>query len=107
MASGKWADAVKYYGPIAGAQWPDYQMRAHNAIGRALVGEKKYDEALDKFKAVTSSDLTSAEALRQKNLANVGRAICLVETGKAEEAVTALEDLIKKNDPQCGLLFAR
>jgi tetratricopeptide (TPR) repeat protein len=107
MAGGKWADAAKYYGPIAGAKWPDYQMRANNAIGRALVGEKKYDEALEKFKAVSSSEQSTAEANRQKNLAAVGRAVCQAETGKADEGIAALQDLINKNDPQDSVLFAR
>jgi len=107
MASGKWADAARYYGPISNAKWPDYQMRANIAIGRALCGERKFDEALDRFKAVMGSDLATAEATRQKNLANVGRAVCLAETGKAEEAATALHDLIDKNDSQDGVLFAR
>jgi tetratricopeptide (TPR) repeat protein len=115
MASGKWTDAAKYYGPLATAGvtatrpegWPDYQMRANNAIGRALIGEKQYDQALDKFKAVLGSDLSTTEAVRQKNLATVGRAICLAETSKVDEAVTMLKDLIDKNDPQDAVLFAR
>jgi tetratricopeptide (TPR) repeat protein len=107
MSAGKWADAAKYYGPIANADWPDYQMRANNALGRALSGEKKYEEALEKFAAVMSSDLTTPEANRQKNLASVGKAVCLTETGKADEAVTLLQDLINKNDPQDSQLFAR
>jgi len=107
MASGKWADATRYYGPIATAPWPDYQMRANNAIGRALVAERKYDEALDKFKAVMGIDAPTAEASRQKHLAQVGRALCLAESGKAEEGLAALQDVIDKNDPQDGVLFAR
>src|SRR5262245_42300707 len=47
MASGKWADAARYYGPIASARWPDYQLRANYAIGRALIGEKQYDQAIE------------------------------------------------------------
>jgi tetratricopeptide (TPR) repeat protein len=107
MASGKWADAAKYYGPISNAKWPDYQMRSNNAIGRALVGEKKYDEALEKFKAVSSIEVSTAEANRQKNLASVGRAVCLAETGKADEGIALVQDLINKNDPQDSVLFAR
>jgi tetratricopeptide (TPR) repeat protein len=107
MASGKWADATRYYGPIANAKWPDYQMRANNAIGRALLAENKFDEALDKFRAVTSGDAVTPEATRQKNLAQVGRALCVAETGKAEEAVAALDDMINKNDSQDAVLFAR
>lgn len=109
MASGKWADAAKFYGPtgLAGAPWADYQLRANNATGRAHIGEKQYDQALEKFKAVLSSDLSTPEAVRQKNLANVGKAVCLAETGKVDEAVTLLKDLIDKNDPQDAVLFAR
>jgi|tagenome__1003787_1003787.scaffolds.fasta_scaffold20863173_2 tetratricopeptide (TPR) repeat protein len=107
MTSGKWADAARYYGPISAAKWPDYQMRANNAIGRALIGEKKYDEALEKFKAVLSAELNTPEANKQKNQANVGRAVCLAETGNTDEAVSLLQDLINKNDPQDTALFAR
>ena len=35
MSSGKWDDAVKYYGPISNAPWAEYQMRANIALGRA------------------------------------------------------------------------
>jgi tetratricopeptide (TPR) repeat protein len=107
MSSGKWADAVRYYTPLTSVRWADYQIRANNAIGRALAGEKKFDEALEKFKAVIASDLSTAEATRQKNLAQVGKAVCLAETGKVEEAAAALKDLIDKNDPQDNVLFAR
>jgi len=109
MASGKWADAVKYYAPIAtagatatrGEPWPDYQMRANNASGRALMGEKQYEQALEKFKAVLSSGESTAEAVRQKNLATVGRAVCLAETGKVDEAVSILKDLIEIGRASC------
>ena len=107
MASGKWADAVKYYGPIASARWADYQLRANYAIGRALIGEKQYEQALEKFKTVINSGEATAEALRQKNLAGVGQAVCWAETGKVGDAIAALQDLINKNDPQDAVLFAR
>jgi len=107
MSSGKWADAIRYYTPLTSVRWPDYQNRANNALGRALVGEKKFEEAQEKFKTVIASDLSTAETTKQKNLAQVGKAVCLAETGKAEEAAAALKDLIDKNDPQDSVLFAR
>jgi tetratricopeptide (TPR) repeat protein len=107
MASGNWADAAKYYGPIAGAPWADYQLRANYAIGRAFIGDKQYDQAIEKFDAIISSAHSTAEALRQKSLATVGRALCLAETGKVSEAIAALQDIINKNDPQDVVLFAR
>ncbi len=107
MASGKYADAAKYYGGLAAAPWADYQMRANNSTGRAMIGEKQFDQALEKFKAVASSELATPEAARQKNLAQVGRAVCLAETEKVEEALTLVQDMISKNDPQDLVLFAR
>jgi tetratricopeptide (TPR) repeat protein len=107
MSSGKWADAARYYGPIAGAKSPDYQMRSNNAIGRALIGDKQFEQALAKFEAVLSSEHSTTEAARQKLLATAGKAVCLAETGKAETGVGLLQDVISKNDPQDIALFAR
>jgi tetratricopeptide (TPR) repeat protein len=109
MASGNYADAVRYYGPtgLGAAPWDDYQMRANNASGRALIGEKQYDQALDKFKAVISADPSTPEAVRQKNLAQAGRAVCLAETGNVDEAIALIQEIIDKTDQQDPLLFAR
>jgi tetratricopeptide (TPR) repeat protein len=109
MAAGWYADAVKYYGPIGlgAAPWEDYQMRANNACGRALIGEKQFDQALEKFKAVIVGDGSTPEAVRQKNLAQAGKAVCLAETGKVDEAVSLIEDVINKTEQQDTLVFAR
>ncbi|HEY2412693.1 MAG TPA: tetratricopeptide repeat protein [Pirellulaceae bacterium] len=109
MASGNYADAAKYYGPsgLGAAPWADYQIRANNASGRALIGEKQFDQALEKFQAVVGSDLSTPEAVRQKNLAQAGRAVCLSETAKIDEAISLIQDTINKNDQQDSVLFAR
>jgi tetratricopeptide (TPR) repeat protein len=109
MAAGNYADAARYYGPtgLGAAPWDDYQMRANNACGRALTGQKQFDQALEKFNAVVGSDLATPEAARQKNLAQAGRAVCLAETDKVDEAVSLVQDTIDKNDSQDALLFAR
>lgn len=107
LALGKYADAVKYYTPIASAPWPEQQMKANSAVARALMGDKQFEPALTKFEAVIGSDATGAEASRQKLLATAGKAACLAETGKAEEGVKLLEAIIKDNDPQDAALFAR
>jgi tetratricopeptide (TPR) repeat protein len=107
VASGKFADAVKYYTPIASAPWGDYQMRSNIAIGRSLAAQKDFAGALAKYDAVLASELATPEAAQQKLLASVGKAVCLAETGKAAEGVTMLTDIIAKNDPQDTVLFAR
>jgi tetratricopeptide (TPR) repeat protein len=110
MAAGKYSDAAsRYYGTtgVAGAPWPDYQMRGNIAVARALIADKQFDPALAKYEAVIASELSTPEATRQKQLAVAGKAVCLAETGKAEEGLALLQDLINKNDPQDVPLFAR
>lgn len=107
VASGQYAEAAKFYGGLASAPWGDYQMRGNNAVGRALVAEKKFAEAQAKFEAVLSSELSTPESLEQKQLATVGKAVCLAETGQAEEGLAMLSDVIAKNDPKEVVLFAR
>jgi tetratricopeptide (TPR) repeat protein len=106
-SSGNYEQAVKYYNPISAAPFPELQMRANNAAAKALVAQKNFPEALKRYEAVLSSDLTNAEASSQKMLATVGKAQCLGETGKPDEGVKMLEDIIAKNDPQDAKLFAR
>src|SRR6187200_270894 len=65
MAAGNYAEAARYYGPVATAPWDDYQIKANNATGRALLGEKKFDQALEKFQAVIKSPLETPDALKQ------------------------------------------
>ncbi len=107
VATGDYAEAAKYYGGLSNAPWGDYQMRGNNAVGRALVSEKKFTEALTKFDAVIASDLSTPEAGEQKQLASVGKAVCLAETGKPDEGLAMLNDIIAKNDPAEVALFAR
>ena len=45
VASGKFADAARFYRGIETAPWGDYQMRAKNAAGRALLAQKDYQNA--------------------------------------------------------------
>lgn len=106
-SSGKYAEAVRYYTPLTRAPAEDVQMRANNAAARALVAQKNFPEALQRFEAVLASGLATQEAVNQKMYATIGKAQCLGETGKAEEGVKMLEDVIAKNDPQDAKLFAR
>jgi len=107
ISSGAFDKAATYYKPIAAAPWGDYQMRAGNAVGRALVEQKKFEEASQEFDKVVAIELSTAEAVREKLLANIGKAVCLAETGKPDEGIAILQDIIAKNDPADAALFAR
>lgn len=106
-SSGNYEQAVRYYTPLSKAPFEDMQMRANNASARALVAQKNFPEALARYEAVLASGLNTNDANSQKMLATVGKAQCLAETGKVEEGVKMLEDIIAKNDPQDAKLFAR
>jgi tetratricopeptide (TPR) repeat protein len=107
VASGNNADAARFYTAIAKAPWGDFQLRGNNAIGRALMAEKQFDQAVASFDAVLASELATPEATQQKQMATVGKAVCQAETGKADQAVATLQDIIAKSDPQEAVLFAR
>ena len=107
MSSGRYDVAVKYYNPLASAPFEDVKMRANNNKARALVGQKKYAEALQSYDDVIAGNGAGTEATAQKQFAAVGRAHCLGETGKPEEGVKILEDIIAKNDAEDIKLFAR
>ncbi len=107
MSAGNYADAARYYGPIAGAPWADYQMRANYSIGRALAGDKQYEQALAKFEAVIAVEAATPEATKQKLLATVGKANCLCETGKVADAISLLQEIIQKNETQDAAVLGR
>ena len=74
---------------------------------RAKSAEGKYPEAQSLFEQVLSSGLNTPEAVEQKMHATVGKAVCLSATGKADEGIAMIEDLIAKNDPTDATLFGR
>ena len=108
LASGKFDDAVKYYGDtgLAGAPWPEYKLRANLALGRAYYLGAKFNEALQSYEAVLASSIASPEINLLKEFAQVGKGACLAETGKPDEGIAIVKEVIKKNDPVEKRLFA-
>lgn len=107
FAAGKYADAATFYGLLAQAEWPEYKMLATILQARAQEAQGKYPEALAAYDQILASGLSTPEVVEQKLQATVGRAVCLAATGKHEEGITILEDLIGKNDPSDAALFGR
>jgi len=107
FADGKYADAATFYGLLAQAGWPEYQMRAAVQQARAQAAEGKYAEAQAAYEQILASGLNTPEAAVQKMHATVGRAVCLAATGKHEDGITIIEDLIAKNDPSDAALFGQ
>jgi len=100
LGLGNYDGAAKYYGALAKAPWPDYQMRGAVLEARALVQKGDFAEALAKFEQVISSPVDTPEATRQKLMAQVGKAACLAGTGKPDEGIALLNDVIQKNNSE-------
>jgi tetratricopeptide (TPR) repeat protein len=110
VATANYESAAKYYGDagLGGAPWPEYKLKAGLLMGRALVLAGKFDDANKAFETVAGSGETNTEANALKQHAIVGKAQCLAETGKPDEGIAMLNDIVGKNDPQLdGKLFAR
>lgn len=108
-AAGRFADAAKYYNVVAGAPWDETRIRANVALARMLSGQGKFPEALEKYDAV-AKDVDTPETGPYKQQAVVGRAVCLAETGKPDEAIALIVDpkgVIATNDPKDSKLMAR
>ena len=106
-ARGSFADAQTFYGKLASTPWPDYKMRAGVLVGRALVSQKKYDEAARKFDEVLKMDASGQQVDAQKSAASLGKAAALSGTGKSDEAVKLVDEVIAKADPENEELHAR
>ena len=80
VALGKFDMASGFYGELAKAPWPEYQLKAVILESHALMAAGKYPEALAKFEQVINSSLTTREITEQKMYATVGKAQCLAAT---------------------------
>jgi tetratricopeptide (TPR) repeat protein len=107
LAAGRADIAAGEYAKISEAPWPDYKMKAAVLEAQALLAQKKYPEALTKYEAVAASGITTPEATQQKVFANIGRAVCLAHTGKPQEGIKLVEDIISKEDPRDLQLFGK
>ncbi len=107
MAAGRPDIAAAEYAKIAAAPWPDYKMRAAVLEAQSLLAQKKFPEALTKYETVANASITTPEATKQKVFANIGRAVCLAETGKPQEGIKLVEEIIAKEDPRDMQLFGK
>ena len=107
VANGQHEQAEKYYAELGKAPWPDYQMRAGVAVGRARLAQKKTAEALDSFESVLKTDATGELAQLERLAATVGKARCQIANKQYDEAIKTVNDVIAKIDPEQVELNAR
>ena len=71
-SAGNFAKAASYFGAVDKAPWPDVSLKARVELGRALMGQQKFDDALVKFDAVIADPAKTAETEPLKQMAKVG-----------------------------------
>ena len=107
VAVRQYAQAAEYYGRLDRAPWPDYKMRAGVATGRALLAQRKIDEATAAFDKVIATEAEGELAQGQRAFAKLGKASALVASKKPDEAIKMVEDILKKVDAEDAPLWAR
>jgi tetratricopeptide (TPR) repeat protein len=107
----KYDDAARYYGFLAKtakeANWPEFALEVAAMEARVLEAQGKFPEALARYEAIIAANVDTPEAVRQKNMAVIGKAVVFSETNQAEEGVKLIEQIVQKNDPQDSELFGR
>jgi tetratricopeptide (TPR) repeat protein len=99
--------ATKYYGELSAAPFPELKALAVYKQGEVKLSENDSPAARALFQRLTEVNATDAETTRLKNLGEVGLAICDARDGKSQEALTKLQELVKKHDSSDQVLFAR
>lgn len=95
-ALGQLSKARDYYDRVGKAPWPEYKLRAALSMGQLLLAETKPEEALKYFQHVLDANAEGEQADARRVAAVLGKARCLVEAGKADEAVKLAEGVIAK-----------
>lgn len=107
MAANAYDNAIRWYSAVATAEWPEYQLRGKVLLAGALVAKQDFAGAVKAYDEVIANPINNGEAIRQKTLAQIGKAYCTAQGGDTASAITALEGIIKDNDPQDTELFGR
>lgn len=102
--------AVEQYERLISAPWPEIQLRGLVAKGRALLADKKAEQALAEFRRAQSLADGAGDSASVKGLklaANLGQAECLAATNQLPEAVKIVQQVIVAADPENVPLHAR
>jgi tetratricopeptide (TPR) repeat protein len=106
VAANKLANAEKEYAALEKAPWPGYQARGKLLIGRALQGQGKHPEAIQKFDAVLATARPGKDGKAARLAATLGKAISASKTGQLDQGVTMIQDVIRDADPEDSELHA-
>jgi tetratricopeptide (TPR) repeat protein len=98
--------AEGYYNRLAKVPWPTYKMRAGVKIGKAQLAQGKAEDALKAFQTVLNDPTQGEEADQQRLGATLGKARCLAQATKHDEAIALIDEVIAKTEPEQVELLA-
>jgi tetratricopeptide (TPR) repeat protein len=107
VSSGMYEKAEPYYARLAATPWPEYRVRSAVLSGRALEAQKKYDKAIEKYDEALAIEGEGSEIESQHLAAQLGKATSLAASGKNDDAVKLIQQVIDKADPEDQDLHAR
>ena len=106
VAANRLANAEKEYAELEKAPWPGYQARAKLLLGRALQGQGKHSEAIQKFDAALAAAGSGEDGKAARLAATLGKAISASKTGQLDQGVTMIYQVIRDADPEDSELHA-
>lgn len=98
VANRAFGPAENFYAKLAKSPWPEMQMRAKMAIARARVAQKKMAEAAQMYEEVLAMKAEGERADAYRAEATIGKLRSALETGKADDVIQAVEQIINKAD---------
>lgn len=91
---------------MAASDWPEIQLKGLFNLGQAQLLINKSAEAIQTFGQLEQHELNTPMAQQFKLLARCQKAKAMAMNGKSDEAKTAIETLIKNENPDNKELFA-
>lgn len=77
-----------------------FKVRAASAKARMLFDQQKFDDAMKEYDSAIKIDATDDASAAQKRAAELGKARCLSQLGKNDDAVKLVQGIIKQADPE-------
>ncbi len=107
ISLGQYEKAEEYYKVLGEAASPAIKARANLLRGRAMQIQGKYDSALEAYDFVLKTALTGKVGEQEAIEARIGRTYSLTSSGKVDEALKIIQEIIAKADDDDTELLAR
>jgi tetratricopeptide (TPR) repeat protein len=107
FAQGEFEEAARMYERLAGGDWPEVAFQSRLMLGRSLMLQEKFDEAIAAFENIAAIDSAEDYALHGKTIAECLKAQSMAMAGQAEAAESMALEIIRNADAANSNLMAR